>query len=79
MEGLVALGLAKRYWWEECDAPNMIKFFVETNDNEIYETKCIDARGAKKVITYLGISSKLSKDLVLDIEVDKEEIFVPED
>ncbi len=79
LEGLVALGKAKRYWWEKCDVPNMVKFYVETRDGKIYETKCIDERGAKKVITYLGLASKLSKDVVLDIEVNKDEVFIPED
>jgi hypothetical protein len=79
LEGLVALGFAKRYWWEKCDVPGMIRFFVETHDGKIYMTKCVDSRGAKKVITYLGVASKLSKDIVLDIEINKEEVFVPEE
>ena len=79
LEGLVALGLAKRYWWEKCDTPSMMRFFVETHDGKVYRTKCVDSRGARKVITYLGIVSKLSEDIVLDIEVDKEEVFVPEE
>ncbi|WP_317896463.1 hypothetical protein [Pyrofollis japonicus] len=79
LEGLVAVGLAKRYWWEKCDTPGMTRFFVETKDGKIYETKCVDDRGARKVITYLSFISRHNKDLVLDIVVDKEEVFVPEE
>ncbi|WP_168371315.1 hypothetical protein [Pyrodictium occultum] len=81
MEGMAALGLIKRFWAEDCDAPGMRRIIAEDVNGVQYETKCIDSRGAKKVILYLANGSRYSRDLVLTGEFDEfeEEVFEGEE
>ena len=64
LEGLASIGLIKRSRVEECMYPNMGRIVAETVDGKTYITKCVDARGLRKVIMYLQYALNLSNIIV---------------
>lgn len=75
LEGLAAVGMVKRFWTEECLAPNRKKVVAELVDGRVVETKCTDTRGVKKIIYYLAEQRRLSGLVVEEGHVDFEEVF----
>ena len=75
LEGLAAVGMVKRFWTEDCLAPNRKKVVAELTDGRIVETRCTDVRGVKKIIYYLGEQRRLSRLVVEEGHVDFEEVF----
>jgi hypothetical protein len=64
LEGLASVGKIARFWVEDCRYPGFRKIVAETTDGEILETKCIDWRGAKKVILYIQYAKNMAKLMV---------------
>ncbi len=60
LEGLASVGKVERFWVEDCRYPGFRKIVAKTVDGEVVETKCIDERGAKKVILYLQYAKNMS-------------------
>lgn len=64
LEGLASVGKIARFWTEDCRYPGFKRIVAETVNGEVLETKCIDWRGAKKVILYMQYAKNTAKLMV---------------
>ena len=77
LEGLAAVGMIEKYWFEDCDYPGARRVHAITVDGEHLVTKCIDERGAKKVALYLAETRRLAPIVVRGVDTgDREEVYV---
>ena len=77
LEGLAAVGMIKRYWFEDCDYPGARRVHAITIEGEHLVTKCIDERGAKKVALYMAEAGRLAPLVVTGVDTgEREEVYV---
>ncbi len=67
IEGLAAVGLVKSFRVEECGIPKRKRIVVETVDGKRYTTRCIDERGARRVVLALAEYKNLSRLIVEEV------------
>ncbi len=64
VEGMAAIGLVKNFKVLDCGIPKRRRIVVETVDGRRYTTRCIDERGAKRVVMVLAEYKRLSSLIV---------------
>ena len=64
VEGLAAVGKLKGFRVVDCDVPRRKKIVAESVDGEVYETRCIDERGVKRVVLAIAEYKRLSSLIV---------------
>ena len=74
LEGLASVGLLKSFRVEDCKYPGFKRVVAEASDGTVYETKCIDERGARRVIMYLRYAMNLAPAIVEGEALGGEEV-----
>ncbi len=64
LEGLAAVGKLRSFQVKECAGSARVKIIAVDDEGNMYETMCLDARGAKRLIRVLEEYLSLSKLLV---------------